>query len=122
MDPIIVFYDGDCIVCDLEMSVYKKLETQGSLKFVDIHSEEFKSYSSQLSFSLANERMHVLKQGIKQDGVDAFLLIWSVLPQKKYKYLSKLISHPKVRPLADIAYNIFAKYRKYLPKKHWFKK
>jgi predicted DCC family thiol-disulfide oxidoreductase YuxK len=120
MEKTIVFYDGDCIVCDLEMSHYKKQEKLGLLKFVDIHSEEFKQYQHLLTFDVANERMHILKEGKKQDGVDAFLVIWSVLPQKRYKILSKIINHKYVRPLADIGYNIFAKYRKYLPKKHWF--
>lgn len=120
-NKVIVFYDGDCIVCDLEMNQYKKQEKMGLLKFVDINSKEFKNYHSVLSFNLAHEKMHVMKNGKKLDGVDAFLLIWEQLPQKRYKILSKIISSKYIRPLADIGYIIFAKNRKYLPKKSWFK-
>lgn len=120
MEPTIVFYDGDCIVCDLEMMHYKKQEAQGLLKFVDIHSPEFKEYEYLLSFDKANQRMHVMRSGKKLDGVDAFLMIWSLLPQRRYKIMAKIVSHKLVRPIADRCYNIFAKCRKYLPKKHWF--
>jgi predicted DCC family thiol-disulfide oxidoreductase YuxK len=111
-----VFYDGNCIICDLEISTYKKQEKLGLINFIDIQSDEFKKYSNLLSFDDANLKMHVLKNGKLINGVDSFLEIWAILPQKRYKVLAKIISHKYVRPLADIGYNIFAKYRKYLPK------
>lgn len=118
MEPkSIVFYDGNCIVCDTEIGVYKKQEKLGLIKFVDIQSEEFKHYSSLLSFNDANLKMHVLKDGKLINGIDSFLEIWSLLPQKRYKILSKIISNKYIMPLAILGYNVFAKYRKYLPKK-----
>lgn len=117
----IVFYDGDCVVCDLEISLYKKQETQGLVRFVDIQSEEFKKYSSDLSFTEANREIHVMKDGKLVKGIDSFLLIWSYLPQKRYKLISRIVSLKYIRPLANIGYTIFAKIRKYLPKKSWFR-
>lgn len=114
----VVFYDGNCIVCDLEIGAYKKQEKLGLIKFVDINSEEFKEYSSLLSFADANLKMNVLKDGKLIDGIDSFLEIWRVLPQRRYKILSQIISNKHIKPLAIIGYNIFAKYRRYLPKKN----
>ena len=114
----VVFYDGNCIVCDLEMGHYKKKAQKGELKFVDIHSKEFENYKNLISFSQANEKMHFLKDGKLSLGVDAFIEIWKLLPQKRFKILIKIISLPLIRPMADIGYIIFAKIRPYLPKKN----
>ena len=117
----IVFYDGNCVVCDVEIGMYKRQERLGQLIFVDIQSEEFKKYSSHISFNDANREIHVMKDGKLVKGIDSFLVIWSNLPQKRYKTFSSIVSNKYVRPIADVLYNLFAKYRKYFPKKSWFK-
>lgn len=114
----VIFYDGNCIVCDLEMGHYKKKAIKGELKFIDIHSPEFNNYKHLLSFHQANSKMHFLKAGKLSLGVDAFIDIWTLLPQRRFKILIKIVSLPLIRPLADLFYIIFAKIRPILPKKN----
>lgn len=110
-----ILYDGNCYVCDFEVSHYKKIAPE-IFEIVDISDERFRASEYNLTFEEVNKKMHVLTpdQQIKS-GVQAFIHIWSRLPN--YIWLSKLVSLPVIYQLACLGYFLFANIRHYLPKK-----
>lgn len=113
-----VFFDGNCIVCSTEILYYKRI-LKDQLKIVDISDESFivpEGFNKQAM----NLKMHVRVGNEVFTGVEAFRQIWTALPSSSWgwKILLEFSRWPVVRPLMDIGYNIFAKYRHLLPKKH----
>lgn len=111
-----ILVDGNCIVCDFEVSHYKRMAPE-IFEIVDISSANFKAEEFGLTASAVDEKLHVIDTNNQLYlGVDAFICIWKQLPL--YKWLAWLIKLPIIYSLAKIGYVIFAKNRKYLPKKN----
>ena len=110
-----VFYDGNCIVCDLEVSHYSRIHPE-IFELVDISSPSFGASNYGLDTQAVNENMHIqTEDGEIKVGVDAFAYIWSKIP--RYSIAARLIRLPGVYSLAQVGYWIFAKNRHLLPKK-----
>ena len=110
-----IFFDGNCIVCDLEMSHYYRINPD-LFEMVDISIANFNSAEYGLDFKEVNDNMHVQTQtGEMKIGVDAFAYIWSKIP--RYSLASHFIKLPGIYSLAKMAYWVFAKNRHLLPKK-----
>lgn len=110
-----ILFDGNCYVCDFEISHYKKIAPD-LFDIVDISSPDFNAADYGLTAKEVNQKMHILTpQSQIKSGVDAFIHIWSRLPN--YRWLSKLITLPVVYHLATVGYFLFANIRHYLPKK-----
>ncbi len=91
-------------------------------EIVDISSPDFSAENFHLQPEAVNKHMHIITpEGKVMVGIDAFSHIWSRL--KHYSWASRVIQWPIVRPVALVAYEIFASYiRPILPKRKWFKK
>ena len=110
-----IFVDGNCIVCDYEISHYKQI-APNEFDIVDIADPSFDAKKFGLTPEAVQKHMHVLTpEGKVVKGVEAFAHIWSRIP--KYKWADRAIHLPVVYPLAGVGYEIFARFRKYLPKK-----
>jgi len=110
-----IFVDGNCLVCDWEISHYKRIAPE-LFDLVDISDSDFKASSFGLSLKAVNKDMHVLTpEGELKIGVDAFAHIWSRIP--RLQPAEKLISLPVINPMAKFGYKIFTIIRPYLPKK-----
>jgi predicted DCC family thiol-disulfide oxidoreductase YuxK len=110
-----IFVDGNCIVCDNEISHYKKLAPD-LFQIVDISSPEFNATKLGLTFDDVNKNMHVLTpQGEIKVGVDAFAHIWSRL--SRYRIAATMIQWPGIYQLAKVGYSGFTLVRPYLPKR-----
>lgn len=110
-----IFVDGNCIVCDMEISHYKKIAPE-SFEIIDISSPDFKANEFGLTPDAVNSKMHVRTPcGEIKVGVDAFTHIWDQI--ERYKLAAKLVRNPLVKPIAKIGYEIFAIVRPLLPKK-----
>lgn len=110
-----ILFDGNCYVCDFEISHYKKIAPE-LFDIIDISNPDFNAASYGLTVEAVNQKMHVLTpENQTRAGVEAFIHIWSKLPN--YRWLSKLIALPGIYHLATIGYFIFANIRHYLPKK-----
>lgn len=110
-----VLFDGNCIVCDMEIMHYKRMAPE-IFEMLDISSPEFNADAYGLTKESVDKHMHVFTpEGELLRGVDAFAHIWSRLP--KYRWGSKVIKTPGVYQIALVGYEIFARNRKYLPKK-----
>ncbi len=110
-----IFLDGNCIVCDSEISHYHRI-APGVFELVDISRPDFLAESHGLDAKAVNEHLHVqTENGEIRTGVDAFAHIWSKIP--RYAFASRLILWPGIHQVAKIGYWIFARNRHLLPKK-----
>lgn len=111
-----ILVDGNCIVCDFEISHYKRIAPD-LFEIIDISGPAFDATRYRLTAEAVNKHMHVLTpEGETKKGVEAFAHIWSLIP--KYRFASKVIKWPVIHGLAKIGYRIFADLRPLLPKKN----
>ena len=83
---ITVYYDGLCKVCSKEISHYRKQRGADSIAFVDICSKDFDPRAEGLDPVRIHQVMHVRRQdGSLALKVDAFIEIWSVLPNLEWQ-------------------------------------
>lgn len=116
--PLIVFYDGACIVCATEIAHYGRMAHQGRLRLVDISDPHFDPAPYGRSLEQFMEQMHVLdSKGRYYLGVDAFPAIWAALPGRSWRLLARVIAWPGVHHLARCGYRAFARLRRYLPRR-----
>lgn len=110
-----ILFDGNCIVCNMEITHYKKL-APNEFEIVDISTKDFNASEFKLNANEVNRNLHVITpDGQLKIGVEAFAHIWSHIP--RYKFANKLINKSWVLPFAKIAYAGFTLVRPYLPKK-----
>ena len=117
--PLKVFYDGSCQICSAEMSHYMRKDHGGRLEFIDISDPGFNAHDYGISLDDFMYQMHAIdRRGNMYRGVDAFRAIWRAFPGSSwYGTLCTLTASPVVRPIARLAYRIFARFRGYLPKR-----
>lgn len=114
-DKTQIFVDGNCIVCDMEISHYKRMAPD-LFDMVDISAPGFNAGGYQLSHTAVQKHMHLrTPEGEIKIGVDAFAYIWSLLP--KYQLAARMIKWPVIYSLAKLCYVIFATVRPLLPKR-----
>ncbi len=115
-----IFVDGNCIVCDREISHYKKIAPD-LFDLIDISNPQFNAADFQLDPIAVDRYLHVLlPDGHLAVGIDSFLAIWKALEPRHrfFGLLRRIIAFPLIRPFADIFYWIFARViRPRLPKK-----
>lgn len=110
-----IFVDGNCIVCDFEISHYKRMAPD-LFEIVDISSDQFDATKFGLTADEVQKNMHLLtSEGELKIGVDAFAHIWSQID--KYKIAAKFIKLPVIHETAKVGYKLFTLVRPYLPKK-----
>jgi predicted DCC family thiol-disulfide oxidoreductase YuxK len=110
-----IFVDGNCIVCDLEVSHYKRMSPT-LFEIVDISHPDFDPAPYGLTRAAVNLHLHVMTpDGKVEKGVDAFAHIWSRIP--RYQFANRVIRLPVVSQLAKAGYAVFVVVRPYLPKK-----
>lgn len=117
--PITIFYDGACIVCSTEIEHYRKKDRLHRLILIDISDADFEPEHYGKTRKDFMGQLHVMDAaGTYYLAVDAFSAIWHALPGKFYKFLSVIVSLLGVNALAGIGYRLFAKNRKYFPRRH----
>lgn len=111
-----ILFDGNCIICDAEISHYKKIAPE-TFELLDISSSAFDASKFKLTKEQVEKNMHVFTpSGDLKIGIEAFAHIWSEIP--KYAFAARLIHLPVVHSLAKFGYFAFTVARPYLPKKN----
>lgn len=112
-----IYYDGLCQLCSREMDHYQKLEGAQYFNFIDITHPQFNAIEQGLDPIAVNKMLHIKSPltGEIKTGVNAFIEIWSHFP--RYHWAGKVSSWRLFNPLIHIGYALFAKYRRYLPKR-----
>lgn len=115
VSPLRVFYDGNCVVCSREAHFY--LARSNELVLVDISHPGFDAVAYGKTLDQFMAELHVLDNcGEWHVGVMAFQAIWAVVPGHVYGQLAGLVEWPVVRPMAELGYKVFARYRRFLPR------
>lgn len=110
-----ILVDGNCIVCDLEVSHYKRAAPD-VIDIVDISSPQFDAAAYGLTPEAVNKHLHVIDiEGQIHKGVDAFSKIWQTIP--KYHWAHQMIEKKPLNAAAKFGYKGFVVIRPYLPKK-----
>jgi len=117
--PLQVFYDGSCAVCALEIERYREMDRAGRLNIIDISVSGFDPSPWGITQADFMRELHVIdRSGRIYCGVDAFAAIWLAFPQSVLPGLAAaLIRLPVLNYLARLGYRIFARLRRYLPKR-----
>ena len=117
--PLRIFYDGACIVCATEVEHYGRSDHAGRLLLVDISIPEFDPTPLGISRDELMYQMHAIDaDGRVYRNVEAFWAIWQAFPTATvYGLLGRLVTQPLLNPLARLGYRIFARLRRYLPRR-----
>lgn len=114
-DKTKIFVDGNCIVCDFEVSHYKRMAPE-LFDIVDISDAKFDAAAFGLTTEAVNKHIHVqTPDGEMKIGVDAFAHIWSRIP--RYHIANRAVGLPVINSAAKAGYKVFAAIRPWLPKK-----
>lgn len=104
MRPATVFYDGDCPLCSAEIDIYRRLDGERALRFVDVARTDA-SLPSGLDRASALARFHVLgPDGDCLSGAAAFVALWRRLP--RLAWLARIASAPGALPVIEFGYRI----------------
>ena len=118
--PVEVYYNSACPVCKAGISAQQGKMSACNVQWKDVHSESEARKELPVELEKVRERLHVRdKDGRWQVGIDAFIALWSKSPTQKWK--ARLLSLAIIRPVARLAYNVFARvlYRWNRRKGHW---
>ena len=117
--PLRIFYDGACRVCATEIEHYGRSAAAGRLLPVDISAPEFDPAPLGISREALLYQMHAIDAaGRIYRNVEAFWAIWQAFPAASgYGLLGRLVTLPLLNPLARLGYRIFARLRRYLPRR-----
>jgi len=118
--PLRVFYDGSCSVCASEIEYYGRKDRDGRLVLVDISAPDFDPAPLGITRIELMYQMHAIDQrGTVYRNVEAFWAMWQAFPASTVLgFLGTLINMPVINSIARLGYRVFARFRKYLPKRH----
>ncbi len=104
-----LFFDGGCPLCKREISLLKRLDKSGKIKFVDISSESFQPASYGMTFDMFMKEINArLGDGTWIKGVEVFRKLYEAVG---FKLLVKVSRFPLISHLLDFGYKVFAKNR-----------
>ena len=103
--PVVVYYDGSCPLCTLEIDHYAAQAGSENLRFVDVSDAGAKPGPG-LTASQAMARFHIrLPDGQLLSGARAFAAIWEQLPA--WAWAARLASLPGVSAVLEGGYRLF---------------
>lgn len=105
-DRLTVIYNDTCPICAREVAQYKRLTSRHDLDIAYEGLSEGDLARYGLSQRDAARRLHVVRDGCRVDGVDAFALIWERMPG--FRWLARLVRLPGVHALARLLYDYAA--------------
>jgi predicted DCC family thiol-disulfide oxidoreductase YuxK len=104
-----VYYDGACPMCAREISMLRRLDRAGRIRFADIAAPGFDAGAVGVSHDALMARIHGrLPDGTLIDGVEVFRRLYTAVGFGPVVALTRL---PGVTQLLDAAYTGFARRR-----------
>lgn len=118
--PLRIYYDGACSICAAEIEYYGRRDRASRLTLVDISAAEFDPAPLGLSRDELMYQMHAIDAaGRIYRNVEAFWAIWQAFPGSTlYGLLGWLVTQPLLTPLTRLGYRLFARFRRYLPRRN----
>jgi predicted DCC family thiol-disulfide oxidoreductase YuxK len=109
MTELRIFYDGQCPLCTLEINHLRRLDQSGRLDLQDIHQPDFEQRFPHIDRAAADQLLHgELPGGQLIFGLDTTCLAWQIVGKGHW---FAFLRWPLIKPLADIGYRVFARYR-----------
>ncbi|MFO0573087.1 MAG: DUF393 domain-containing protein [Polyangia bacterium] len=110
-----VFFDGACPICSREIAHYRRRDSEGRLRLVDIAAPSFDAAAEGVDGEQVKRSLHVRRRdGQLITGLDSFIAIWDALGLHTAARLARL---PGVNLLLRAGYRVFAAVRPYLPRR-----
>lgn len=109
-----IFYDANCQICSHEISLIMQRDINGNLIAAPL--DEYLEALAQLNVSreAAMTLLHIADDnGELYIGMDAIRLMYH---ECGWHWQAKVLSWPIIRPLSEVGYRLFAKYRYLMPK------
>ncbi len=104
-----IFYDSQCPLCAIEMRQLLSCDKHDRIELADIHAEDFSQQHPDIDPQQAYAVLHgKLDSGELLLGLDVTCKAWQLVG--KHHWL-RILRWPLIRPLADVVYRVFAKYR-----------
>ncbi len=101
----VVYFDGSCPLCTLEIGHYRAQAEGTGLTFVDVADPD-NLPGDDLSQSDAMARFHVRRpDGTLLSGARAFVAVWETLP--RWRWAARVARLPGVVPLMELGYRAF---------------
>ena len=108
-----VYFDGACPLCRREISLYRKLDKEGVVSWVDVANSN--PTVSGLTKDELLKRFHIKnKEGVILSGARAFFDLWKELPG--WKWLGRLGKYSFIVNMAEIMYIGFLRFRPFMQK------
>ena len=102
MGRMTVIYNDTCPICSREVDTYRRdAEADGCDIAFNGLSSDLAAHG--LDRESAARRFHVIEDGERLAGLDAFLALWRRLP--RWAWLARLVDRPVVRPMARLVYD-----------------
>lgn len=109
-EPLTLYYDGACPLCQSEVTVLRNRSEPGSIEFVDLSSEHFDEDTEGVDRARALEEIHGhIGDGPLLIGVDTFIAAYE---RADLRFAAWLLRRRWLRPIFDLAYRGFAAHRK----------
>lgn len=109
---LIIFYDGFCPLCQIEMRSLKAKDKQHNIEFIDVQDESAMVRFPELEKEALLARLHAYFQdGLNQrllTGLDVTYQAWKCVGRG---WLIAWLRWPGIRTIADFFYIKFAKHR-----------
>jgi predicted DCC family thiol-disulfide oxidoreductase YuxK len=107
MTDLIVWYDGSCPLCRREISIMRRLDRPGAIRFVDLSSPAAADCPKDRSALL--QRFHAMEDGRILSGAAAFAATWRAIPV--LRPLGIAARSPRVLQLLERCYVRFLRIR-----------
>jgi predicted DCC family thiol-disulfide oxidoreductase YuxK len=109
LDSLTLYYDGRCRLCLAEVHFLTARNRRGLLSFVDINHQGFGEAGHPVSCAAAMAQMHGrLGNGQLLTGVPVFAAAYQ---RADLAFLAWCLSRVWTRPILDLGYGWFARYR-----------
>jgi len=109
LPKVTLYFDGDCPLCEKEVSILKSITANDKVVYEDISENEFDTEKHGKDCSILMAEIHAKDEnGNWLIGMDAFRAVYAHTPYKRLFALTKL---PIVKNIFDFAYSVFAKNR-----------
>jgi predicted DCC family thiol-disulfide oxidoreductase YuxK len=107
-----VFYDGACPLCAREIRMLRGLDRAQRIRFTDIADERFDAREVGATLEALAARIHGrLPDDRMIEGVEVFRRMYAAVG---FSRLVAITRWPVVAPALEIAYGVFARYRRRL--------
>ena len=104
-EQLVVWHDGGCPLCRKEIALMRRLDSNGSIRFVDARSAD----SCPVSRDELLARFHAMENGNLLSGAAAFAAMWRAIPL--LRPLGLLARSSLVLSLLERAYRMFLRVR-----------